>query len=255
MDFILKFKEMKDIKKRIEDMDERKDKALTIHYACGSFYESQCRIVSIAIKNLESGQIQNFSISKIADEKQKNLNDIDEKKDYDDLEIEMLKRYFNYIENRPSFNFIHWNMRNAKYGFKALEDRFETLTKSKAYKIPDDKKFDLANELVLLYGEAYSEHGENGRLISLIKLNNLTFKDGLSGIKEIEAFKNKRYKEVDFSTIAKVDCIQSIFNLAKNNSLKTSNLPISNRLIMIVLIFLEFIYKIPVIGRFARSYL
>lgn len=242
MKLISKFNDIKDIKKRITTIYKQPDRGIIIHYGCSSFDEQHIKIVSIAIKNLASGETQSFSIPQ---EAQKS------KETYDKLEAKMLEKYFIYVENRPDFVFIHWNMRDSKYGFKALEDRYEALTGIKAYKIPDDKKFDLSRGLILLYGENYIGHGEYGRLVNIISLNNITFKDGLTGNEEANAFKKGEYQKIIFSTLRKVDCLQNILDLVRKNSLKVSILPIDNRFIINSLGVLEFL-AMPILRKIFR---
>lgn len=95
---------------------------LIIHYSCESFRErnqaKSPRITSIAIRSLESGQIESFSIHKIAEKKGVPLEQISDH--YNELEYDMLCEYMTFLEKRDDKTFIHWNMRDINYGFPRL---------------------------------------------------------------------------------------------------------------------------------------
>ncbi len=57
------------------------------------------------------------------------------------------------MRTKEDYTFVHWNMRDINYGFIAIEHRFEVLG-GKPYEFRDDKKFDIAAELISLYGRA-----------------------------------------------------------------------------------------------------
>ena len=121
-----------------------------IHYACTSFESSYIpRIISISIRRLVDGQTHTFSIAQVMDTLKISLEDYEEKQDL--IEKTILVDYNRFLKKVSTANFIHWNMRDAQYGFNALEN------KSKSYKIKptiinDKFKFDFARILTLAYG-------------------------------------------------------------------------------------------------------
>lgn len=221
---LIKWKKRKADEKKLQELYEKSDKTLIIHYSCESFFNIKDgrtpRVTSIAIRNLESGQTESFSIHKVAEKKSTAHNEIEN--NYDELEKNMLEDFFKYLEVKRDYTFVHWNMRDINYGFPAIEHRFEVLG-GKPYKISDDKKFDLANKLVSLYGKGYVGHGENGRFLNLLKVNRITDKGALTGAEEAQAFDDKEYIKLHQSTLRKADCMSNIFLRTIDGSLKSNS--------------------------------
>jgi len=193
----------------IRRRSERADNVLVVHYSCESFYDREGRgtprITSITARNLASGQSESFSIHKIA-EKRKVLQDqIAEQ--YDAFEKAMLDEYFEFLRSHSNQTWLHWNMRDSNYGFHALEHRCEVLGGTPAT-LEESRKFDLARCLVDIYGLQYIGHP---RLENLVRKNEITARDFLSGWQEAEAFENRQYTKLHQSTLRKVDILANIF--------------------------------------------
>jgi hypothetical protein len=216
-------KKRKDTRKEIDKLSEKSDQVLLIHYSCESFYDIKDgrtpRVTSIAVRNLKSAQTESFSIHKIAERSGVAVEDIPNK--YDELEKQMLTDYFEFIKYRQPFYFVHWNMRDGNYGFSAIEHRFQVLS-GEPYKIPDDKKFDLARALVSLFGRQYVDHGSNGRFHEVLKLNKMTDNCALTGKEEADAFEAAEYIKLHQSTLRKVDCLSNIFERFHDGSIVTN---------------------------------
>jgi hypothetical protein len=221
---LLKFKKRKKIKSELDRIYDDAKHALVIHYSCESFYDIKDgrtpRVTTIAIRNLDSAQTESFSIHKIAERNKVDIKDIPTI--YDALEKEMLSDFFDFIRCHQLFHFIHWNMRDGNYGFSAIEHRFQVLG-GEPIRVPDDKKFDLARSLPLLYGRNYVGHGDSGKFLSLVELNDLTRKEALSGREEAQAFENAEYIKLHQSTLRKVDCISRIVERTVDGSLRTES--------------------------------
>lgn len=221
--------ELARIKRRRETRDEinrlfdNSEHVLLIHYSCESFYDTEDgrtpRVTSIAIRNLKTAQTESFSIHKIGERKNFQLQEIPEH--YDELEKEMLDDYFEFIRLRQTFSFVHWNMRDGNYGFSAIEHRYQVLG-GNPHIVPDDNKFDLARALVSLFGRQYVGHGEVGRFLAIIKLNKITDKDALNGKEEADAFEAGEYVRLHQSTLRKIDCMSNIMERTYDGSLVTN---------------------------------
>jgi hypothetical protein len=72
--------------------------------------------------------------------------------------------------------YLHWNMRDANYGFAAIEHRYRVLGGSPII-IDDDKKTDLARLLIDIYGVGYTGHP---RLETLLAQNSIKTLDLLT---------------------------------------------------------------------------
>lgn len=217
-----KLRARKEVRNRFDTINKRRDMCLIIHYSCESFYNIKDgrtpRVTSIAVRQFSSGQTISFSIHKSAE--LKGVAQADIARQYDDLEKEMLTEFFDYLRTKPDHTFVHWNMRDINYGFQAIEHRFRVL-KGTPLAVSDDKKVDLARELIALYGVKYAPHGEYGRLHSLMEMNHITAKDVLTGAGEAEAFENQEYVKLHQSTLRKVDVVANILDRDLDGSLKT----------------------------------
>ena len=216
-----RLKRRKEIIRKMDGLLERDDTTLVIHYSCESFYDKSDgktpRITSIAVRNLRSGQTDSFSIHQIAEEQRIDFGDIYDH--YDELEKEMLDRYFAFVRDNKHCSWVHWNMRDVNYGFAAIEHRYRVLG-GKPIQVAEDRKFDLSRALVDIYGVAYIGHP---RLESIIKKNRITDKDFLTGAQEAEAFEKKAFVRLHQSTLRKVDTLANLFDRCSNKSLKTKS--------------------------------
>lgn len=205
----------------LKEIDKNPGNYLIIHYSCESFYDitdgRTPRITSIAIYDYFSAQTDSFSIHKTAEKAHIGLNEIEE--NYDLLEKKMLEEYFQYVREHGGKKWIHWNMRDINYGFKAIEHRFEVLGGTPVV-ISDTDKVDLARILIQKYGRTYIGHP---RMESLIRYNGIKAKDYLKGAEEAEAFANKEYIKLHQSTLRKVDVFANILNLAIQGTLKVQS--------------------------------
>lgn len=214
-DFKYNIVEPKKRKKALEKLKmifDRPDKALIIHYSCESFYKedvSSPRITAIAVRNLESAQTHSFTIHKEAE--------IDE--NYDELELKMLNKFFEFVASKSDCKWIHWNMRDGNYGFQAIEHRHIILG-GHPQTINDEMKIDLARMLIAMYGIGYIGHP---RLESIIAKNKITDKNLLKGSDEATAFDNKDFLALQMSTLRKVDCMSNILERMNSNTLKTNS--------------------------------
>ena len=217
----MQYKKHKSAKKCFKKISENPQNYLIIHYSCESFYDIHDghtpRITSIAVYHYASGQTESFSIHKTAEKLKINLKEIE--KHYDELEHSMLLDFFKYAEKRQNLFWIHWNMRDINYGFKAIEHRFSVLG-GVPYKIPDSQKIDLARKFIECYGAGYVGHP---RMKCILERNDIKAKDYLSGQEEAEAFKNHEYVKLHMSTLRKVDVFANLLNRAINNTLKVNS--------------------------------
>lgn len=255
---ISRVRERSKCRKRLNEIYDEAINAYVIHYSCESFYapDSQSplakstRVTCIAVRNLKSGQTKTWSIHKSAElcgqldrltamtkanaplasqpqglssEQAASIAQIIEI--LDPLELDMLKGYFSFLENHSDSSFVHWNMRDDTYGFSALEHRFRVL-KGRPVILQDNKKFDLARELITLYGKRYASHtspnGRKGRLMTVIELNKISDTDALQGAEEAAAFVNGEFMSLQQSTLRKVDVLANVFDRTHDKGLITS---------------------------------
>ncbi|WP_019555235.1 hypothetical protein [Propionispira raffinosivorans] len=211
----------------LSKIDKNPLQYLIIHYSCESFLNlpngTSARITSIAIRYFENGQTDSFSIHKTAERKGIPLEDI--KQYYDELELDMLKEYMTYLAHHQNFFFIHWNMRDGNYGFKAIEHRYLVLKNKKNDSdmlqiIPDTNKIDLSILLIKKYGSQYIE---DPRIPKLVEKNQLNPRDFLTGTQEATAFEQQEYIKLHLSTLSKTRVLDSFLSMAIENTLKTNS--------------------------------
>lgn len=217
---LLKIKQKKNALKKINDLYEKPEIVLLIHYSCESFYDRPNgrtpRITSIAVRKLSSGQTSSFSIHKVAEQKGVTFNEISLK--YDDFEKVMLDEFFDFVNSHKDYIWVHWNMRDSNYGFAAIEHRYRVLNGDPII-IEESKKFDLVRHLVDIYGVKYIGHP---RLEKLIEKNHISKLQFLSGEEEARAFDDMEYVKLHQSTLRKVDTLANILGRVINRTLKTN---------------------------------
>lgn len=242
---IERIKERHKSQKRLNEVYADSVNSYLIHYSCESFYAApgqppvghSTRVTSIAIRNLKSAQTKTWSIQKSAEllKQLVNLTSLAAGRQamssptqistiLDPLERDMLDGYFQFLASHVESTFIHWNMRDDNYGFSALEHRYRVLGGTPTI-LSDNRKLDLARELVTLYGRKYAPHtspkGRKGRLMSIIELNGIADVDALQGAEEADAFVNGDFIKLQQSTLRKVDILANVFDRTHQKSLVT----------------------------------
>lgn len=221
--------QIKDRQESIASIDKCFANALqcyVIHYSCESFYSAQSgkstRITSIAVRNLDNAQTHHWALNRSAELLQLDVTDA---AILDRLEYHLLENYFDFLSRYSSCTFLHWNMRDNNYGFQALQYRFEVL-KGTPFVLSDDRKLDLARVAVSIYGRNYISHtaknGRSGRMLALVEKNNIADKDVMTGQEEAEAYINGKYRELEMSTLRKVDILCNIAERMHDRTLKTN---------------------------------
>lgn len=217
------YKRQTSARKELDSIWEHPAQVNVIHYSCESFYDrtdgTSPRITSIAVRNLENGQTQSFSIHQFGELNGHPIGELNNH--YDSLEKDMLAAFFDFAQERREYKWVHWNMRDANYGFHALELRHKILG-GDPYIIQNDKKFDLARIVYSIYGKGYAPHGDSGRLQSLIDMNDMRSRHAKTGAEEAALFEQSDYVALHQSTLAKADTLADLCQLAYENGLKTN---------------------------------
>ncbi len=212
------YRRWKRAEKQLDELFAAPEHTVVVHYSCESFYERDNprspRVTSIAVRNLDSGQTTSFSIHLVA-ERQGVLDSIGNH--YDALEREMLISFFDNLRTKSHCKWMHWNMRDANYGFEALENRLLALG-GQPVALDERNRYDLSRILVGMFGNSYIGHP---RLEKLMTLNKITARDFLTGQQEADAFVAQEFVKLHQSTLRKVDVLANIAERAHNGSLKT----------------------------------
>ncbi len=190
-----------------------------IHYACQSFTEgadASLSPVCIALRQLESGQVTSFSIAKTAELARIAPHDIAHHWGY--LERTMLGEFYEFVRTHQGVRYVHWNMRDDRFGFAALAHRMQVV-KGRPEAIPEERRIDLVQILADLYGDGLVK--KRAKLEAIGKLNRLPMGGFLPGAAEADAVSTGRYREVHGSTLAKVRVIADVAARAHDKTLAT----------------------------------
>ena len=177
----------KAFEQKIRTLEDSLNRILVIHYACESFLDVEKgspTIVSIAVKDLFSGQVTTFALC-----------------DYESEES-MLKAYLQFLNDNRDHLFVHWNMNDSVYGFKAIENRYLQITGEHGTTIPNDQLFDLDDLVEKKYGKHYAPHP---KLYNLANINRYSTLGLRSGKDEAQLFKQGAFFENKLSTIIRFD--------------------------------------------------
>lgn len=217
------------VKEALAYLKQNENLLHVIHYSCENLNDNNDnyspRITSIAIIHISSYTTHSFSMHLIAEElgiPRENITD-----NYDEIEKQMLIKFYDFVKNHQNALWIHWNMSNINYGFEAIAHRYKVLTKEDAPTIDDTKKFNLSYMILSVYGRDCVDHP---RMPNLMKLNGGMHRDTLLGEDEVQAFKNKEYIKLHNSTMAKAGWFENMYQKLQQKKIKTTRTNWLNRL-------------------------
>ena len=206
----------------IRELRKHPENFYIIHYSCQSLYDDNetlsPRITSIAITHFATEQTVSFSTHSIADELHIKRENIFNK--FDQIEKNLLEKFYKFIRDRRDKYWIHWNMRNLTYGFEHLEHRYRVLGGQDAAVIPVERRLNLNDILEDRYGSGYAAHP---KLKSLMEINGGIHRHFLTGQEEIKAFENHEFIRMHNSTLTKVGFFCSVLNKFVKGRLRTAS--------------------------------
>jgi hypothetical protein len=193
-----------------------------VHYSCQNLNDDNAtlspRITSIAINHYSSGQSVSFSTHSISEEMHIPRDDVLQR--FDEVELELLTKFYKFIRDRRDKFWVHWNMRNLTYGFEHLEHRYRVLGGNDAYVIDVERRLNLNDLIADRYGSDYAKHT---KMMTLMELNGGKHRDFLNGKEEVEAFENKEYMRMHTSTLLKVGFFSSTMGKFISGKLNTAS--------------------------------
>lgn len=226
-------------RQKIKNILDKPDEVLVIHYSqakiLGDDNFTSPLITSIVIVAI-SGFEEHFSIDLEADKAKVPEEEIES--NYEELEASMLKSFNKFCKEFKEYYWVHWEMKNVRFGFDAIEHRYKKVfdeLDDEFIKIPLNKRVDMCQLLEKMYGQEFSGNGD--RLLNLIKKNSTKLGDSANYFtlaQEEYEFRRKNFSGVAKSVEFKVNSLRRITNLLKTRNLKIPN---KNR----YSIFIEFI--------------
>jgi hypothetical protein len=166
---------------------------------------------------MTSDQMSSFSMHLIAEELKIPRNEIVEH--YDEIENNMLMKFFEFASSKRDSLWIHWNMTNINFGFETLEHRYRVLSQKEGFHIEENKRFNLYEMLKRRYGSNYAK---DPKMKNLMEQNGGLHRNFLTGSEEVTAFKANEFVKMHNSTMCKVYFFRSVFNKMNTNTLRTN---------------------------------
>lgn len=209
----------------IEKILADRSRVIIIHHACESFRTKQGRaprITSICVKFLQSYQSITFSFQIEAQIKKLDTHILTESH-YDVLEKALLSKFFAFVRKYENYNWVHWNMKDANFGFEAINNRYRALG-GRPTQIADEHKFDLRKIMDKLYTSDFETRdiGGKGKLLHLAERNDIYLYRSMTGAEEAEAFEDREFLRIHISTVRKADIITEILERIDTGEIKVA---------------------------------
>lgn len=213
---------MVDARNFFKSIKQDPDLYYIIHYSSQSLFDAEAgafspRITSVVVMHFVTRQMVSFALHAVAESLRIPVNEVEAR--YDEIERELLTRFYCFARDRRAKYWIHWNMRNLTFGFEHLEHRFRVLCKTEPPSIPVEVRLNLSGILAERYG---SDYAPDPKMQSLIKLNGERLQNFLTGEEEAMAFKEKDFIRMNTSTMSKVEFFGHVIDAAMRGKLKTA---------------------------------
>ena len=206
-----------------KEIGEHPEQFYIIHYSSQSLFDEGTeglspRITSIVVMHFATRQIVSFSVHTSAELLGIPKDEVEGR--YDEIEKEMLARFFDFVRDKLDRYWIHWNMRNITFGFEHLEHRSRRLGNGMPPILPMEHRLNLNDMLKAKYG---SDYAPDPKMKNLILLNGALPPTFLDGAQESAAFKAKDFIRMHASTISKVEFFRHAIILAEKGKLHTAS--------------------------------
>lgn len=199
------------------------DQFFVIHYSSQSLFDEGTeglspRITSIVVMHYATRQTVSFAVHTTAELLGISKDDVESR--YDEIEKEMLARFFEFFRSRLDHYWVHWNMRNITFGFEHLEHRSLRLGNHAPPILNVEQRLNLNDILKEKYGRDFAP---DPKMKNLLLLNGPLPPTFLDGAQEAAAFKAKDFIRMHASTICKVEFFRHVIVLAERGRLRTAS--------------------------------
>jgi hypothetical protein len=205
----------------LKQIRQHADRFYLIHYSSEALVDEgdtySPRATSIVVIHYATRQTMSFALHTEAESRRIAKGDMEA--NYDDLEREMLRRFYEYIREQREKYWVHWHMNNLTYGFEHLAHRYRSLTGAEPPQIPIESRLNLNDILKERYGP---EFAKPSRMKNPMILNGQVDKRFLDGVEERNAFKDKEFLRMHNSTISKVEFFHHVIGLLARGKLVTA---------------------------------
>lgn len=143
-------------KEFLQSVENDPNRIYIIHYSSQSLFDAEAealspRITSVVVRHYVSAQTVSFATHTVAE--RLGIAPADVEARYDEIEGALLTQFYEFVRDRRSMIWVHWNMRNITFGFEHLEHRFRVLTKEEPPSIPVEVRHNLNDILRDRYGD------------------------------------------------------------------------------------------------------
>lgn len=173
-------------------------------------------VSAIVVQQVLSGQQQTFAAFQVAE--RRGISPTDFLTHLPELEKPLLKNFFAFVAQTPDALWLHWGMRNSRFGFEVLAQRAR-LHSIVPVDIPWQRRFDLSSYLKRRFGDDYVPHP---RFWNALKRNGLRHPDLLNEPAAAAAWARGEYARLIVSLSCKVDGIVNLFERARKKTFQTS---------------------------------
>jgi hypothetical protein len=135
-------------------------------------------------------QTVSFTIHAVAESLRIDKDDVTSR--YDEIEKELLRRFYDFVRDRREKYWVHWNMRNLTFGFEHIEHRYRYLSGSEAPHVPIEVRLNLNDMLKHRYG---TEYAADPKMKNLMLLNGSLDKRFLDEIRKLMRSKTRNLLE------------------------------------------------------------
>ncbi len=226
---------------------EAPERAFSIHYALQRLRDQGDQtppVAAVAVRNVGTGRERVFSIKAEAESAGIDLTGAIAPATLLALEYSLLFNLNDFLANAGDARFMHWYMRDERFGFLALEARYRKVLADVAaglygarnvasavpfgytsgqspfpVHVPADQRVDLALALRQLYGI-----GPVG-LRELAQGNNLSLADMIEGVNEPVMFAQGNHAHLAWSSATKARLIAELAVLARRGSIRPARDP------------------------------
>jgi REase_DpnII-MboI len=190
---------------------ERGEDILIVHYGCENLYDAKdhpAAVACIGVVDIRDDTSYSFSVA-----------DAPPSVEGEAREVDMLDRFYRYLQEHSDAHLIHWNMNSSTYGFAALSLRYRYLTgKRPAYEPPVSRLKDLDYLISQQFGDEYAKHPKLSQMAALNRCNMRFF---LAGAEEASRFANGDIGAVKNSITTKTRVISALLNRFVEGTLQT----------------------------------
>jgi len=172
-------------------------------------------VSAIIVQHVLTGQQQTFAAFQVAE--QRGISPADFLVHLPELEKQVLGEFFDFVARTLTAVWLHWAMRQARFGFEVLAQRAR-LHGLVPGEIPPEQRFDLSTHLKRRFGEDYVPHP---RFWNALELNGKLSPDLMNEAAAATAWARGEYARLIVSLSRKVDAIADLFDRARKGTFKT----------------------------------